>query len=328
MREGLFVKTIEVFGTATALSSLVHGEIMAENYEKGNTTTFRRESMIGRFETDRDWKESVLNVPVISGNAVRGVGRRLLFDHTFAVLDVQIGELFSSPKIARQVQNSLRAGGVISKGTSVEDVAPDQYFRLLNEVAFIDMLGMVFQGHHFEGAAKIGGLVPYINEIKHLYQYSFSEEYCQQIANRSIDFESLCNGMKTTRYMKKKEIGGIAEDGDVEKDKEAMIYGIEYLPAGTVLATDGRITSKNDCTILAFLSLYALLIEKSIIGGMSSKGHGFVHFELFYRENEEVKAFDTAEILKQYDTYLLNSKEQMITNVKNLPEIFTVKKKG
>lgn len=318
----------EIFGTGRTLSPIAHHEILPMGYEKGNESKFRRESFLGEFEYE---KKPIL-VPVISGNAVRGLCRRLLFDHTFSVLDVKIGDLFSSEKLAREIQNSLRVGGTTAKGTSVEAVSPQEYFNLLNNVPYIDTLGMVFQGHHFEGAAKVGMMMPYIKELQYCYQYTFSEEYQSKLRESLIDFETLNNSMKKTSYTKRKEIGALKSEDNEDLGKEAMLYGVEYLPAGTTLALDGKVISDNENTVLTFLAMYALLQEKGIIGGMSRIGYGFIRFELFQRTGAQVKEMDASEILEKYDTFLLENRNVILDQIKSIPTIFTAtkvsKKKG
>lgn len=322
---------VQVYGVGTAISSIVHGEILNKGENIENATMPQRiESVIGYYENDDQWKESVIKIPVISGNSMRGIGRRMLFDHTFGVLGVTLGDLFPKAVVARQMLTLLRAGGVTSAGTSVNGVSPDKYIEIMEKVPFIDMLGMVYQGHHFDSCSKIGFLRPYLKEVSYLYRGTFHQDLLNELDPKAIGYdEFMKSGMPSVKYTKRKELGSVeAETEDeakiIESSKEAMIYGTEYIPAGTILATTSKLIAEREGTILAFLAMYALIVESGVIGGMSGKGHGFVDFKLYKKvNNNEPELIDINEALEEYDSYLIAHRDEIIEALKSIPETFT-----
>lgn len=320
---------IRVYGIGTALSSVVHGEILNQGEEKGNVSGRRTETVIGYYENDDEWKSKVIEVPVISGNSIRGIGRRMLIDHSMNVLGTTIGELFDRPVIARQMVTALRAGGVTSAGTNAAKISPEKYLQISDNVPFVDMLGMTYQGHYFEGSAKIGILMPYLKETSYIFRSSFDKRLISEIDAKAINYsEFMKNGVPNAKYTKRKENGFVEAETEEEQLiqdnlKEQMIYGTDYIPAGTIFGTDNRVITDNEGTKLAFLAMFALIKEHAIVGGMSGKGHGFIDFKLYQQTNNEAPIeLDIETILNQYDQYLFNHKETILETLKSLPETF------
>ncbi|MBO8138788.1 MAG: hypothetical protein H0Z40_11835 [Desulfotomaculum sp.] len=52
---------------------------------------------------EKDGQVTRHSVPVISGNAFRGIERRLLIDHSLDVLDINMEEIMQSKEEARRV---------------------------------------------------------------------------------------------------------------------------------------------------------------------------------------------------------------------------------
>lgn len=318
------VKTTMVFGIATALSSIVHSEILDEG-NNPNVKPRRSTTVIGR-----TGEAAVpIRIPEVSGNGVRGIGRRLLFEHTFAQLGVAISELFPKEVIARRVQSSLRAGGVTPAGMTAEGVSPAKYKALRDAVPIIGALGMVFHAHQFEGSVKMGGLLPYLKETAYFFDSFFPQELTNRLENITISHQDFIKDahLQKTRYTRRGEVGAIEGnevDADLGVEKEAMIYGVEYIPAGTIMGTSSRVTTDNEGARLAFLAMNGLIMQNGIVGGMSGKGHGFVQFELYAAEegDEADTLLNPATAISKYDDYLQEHKEEIIEALKGMPELF------
>lgn len=326
MTENMVVenKTTQLVGTVTALSSIIHSEILDEG-QNPNVKPRRTETVV----CQHNGETLTLRIPVVSGNGVRGLGRRLLFDHTFAQLGVTVGELFPKQDVlARRIQTAFRAGGVTPAGMTAKAAAPEKYKKLRDTIPMLGALGMVFHAHQFEGSSRVGFLRPYLKETASLFDPVFPMALTEKIENEAPSYAEFVKDahLQKTRYTRRSESGAIEDasgESDIGVEKEAMIYGSEYLPAGTILGTSSRITTDNEGAKLAFLAMYGLLSENGVVGGMSGRGHGFVSFELYeIEEGGDAKVFDASAAIANYDAYLAAHKEEIIDAIKTMPELF------
>lgn len=327
---------ISIYGIGQALSSIVHSEVMDRDWEKstphGAAKPRRTEYIKGKFINNIGETESIiLKLPIVCGNSVRGIGRRLIFKHTMATLGMDIDDLLSDV-IARQVKFSFRNGGTSPKGHKIIPAKTIHYNDTLNKIPFLGAFGTVFGGHHFEGEMSIDYLRPYISEITWRYENDFHPELIQSLKSEVVPFAALFGATSndasirdTIRYTRCAEIGNDSEDG--EKEKEAMIYGVEYIPLGTCLATSSRIVTHNEGAALAFRAMYALMTKHGIVGGMSGRGHGFIRYNLYVNDGNIIEPLDPDKEIANYDNYLIKHKKEITNTIIKMPTLFKNEKK-
>ena len=143
-------------GHATALSSISHG-----GETLGTVTYLRREAFLS--PTGR------VDVPVISGNAVRGVLR-----DTAAHL---LWEALGSPKLPVPVMHALWAGGALVKAKS-QPLTGQRLADLRRMVPHVGVFGAAGGGRILDGALTVGKLVPVCAQTAHVLP-----EYLRAVAD-------------------------------------------------------------------------------------------------------------------------------------------------
>lgn len=323
------IKTSTISGIAKALTPIVHSEILSWTESQKNKT----DSDKGKPKATRTMPfliqaldettktllpDTVLtkkDIPVVSGNGIRGLERRLIADFSFNALGYTIGDIFPDASEAKKVHQFIYGGGLSPKGQSPVAVAAGTYAKMQDAIPFLSLLGGVYEGHHFEGSCKIGIFIPITQETYHLCKEILPPNLCNPISLPSIlDFE-----MKTDeaiRYTRRAESEPTEEKSP---DPEAMIYGIQVIPAGTSFATYNTCTSSNEGAILAFNAMFALLADYGYVGGMSGRGHGQMVYTM-HCANGEVLNPESA--MQAYADHLLAHKEEIKNAIKSIPANF------
>jgi len=142
------MQTVTWTGTLTATSSIAHG-----GETRGTITLLRRE-LVSLPEG------SLVHVPIVSGNTLRGrlrrVGEELLRDAVG--YDGQL-----HPAAA----HALRGGGSLAK-TSHEPLSGNRLQRLRELVPQIGVFGGAGGGTIINGALDVGKVVPHLSETVHI----------------------------------------------------------------------------------------------------------------------------------------------------------------
>ena len=304
-------------GTVFALSPIVHNEILSMDATKaagkGNAKPQRKMSFILKDGNE----EKKLEVPVVSGNSIRGIGRRLLVDFSFDTLDTSLEELFDKVEDQKRVAFFFRNGGLTPKGMSISPAAVGAYEKI-HCIPFLGLLGSVYMGHHFEGSMCVGTLLPIIKETK---EFINDKDVINDEPIPTLD--QITADDNIVRYTRRASDNVVVENEDEnkdnkEKDKEAMIYATAVIPAGTKFYSYNTCHTDNEGVLLAFQAFFALLSNYGYIGGMSGRGHGQCKFDY---------SLDVNEAISKYQEYLLQNKEEIIEAIKMIPSTFTATKK-
>jgi hypothetical protein len=129
-------------GTATALSSVVHGEEVL-----GTMTTFRRERMV--------CGDRITEIPVVSGNALRGRLRRIGAS--------MLWEALGCPPLPLPVAAALWSGGALGKRRPAGQPAllsGAELARVRALVPHLAVFGGAGGGRILKGTLAVGKLVP------------------------------------------------------------------------------------------------------------------------------------------------------------------------
>lgn len=271
------MKTFVLEGVVTALSSISHngGE------RNGTVTQLRREKFVqpnGKVE----------KIPIISGNAIRGILRdRGMYNMLHQVgygVNEKTGVVTGLPLNAFYFLFS--GGALTSTGASGIDIK--KYREMRETIPLIGLFGGAAGNIIMPGKMKIGKLIPICNETQHLIPERFIPnkidtiwEYCQVEMYTRRDDEK--NDRVRSLIAPK-----LLEDGTSESIEETkknsgpqqMMYNIETLAAGTKFYWKIVLEDVSDIEFEAFIATLIEFSKSPNVGGKGSVGHGEISIKL------------------------------------------------
>lgn len=276
------MQTLVFEGTMTALTSISH---IGDSH--GVNSKLRREKVI---QPDG----SVEEVPIISGNALRGILRDRGMLHMLKQLGYGINEQTQEVKgLSLPAFYFLFSGGALTKDAG-RGIDVDEARKWRELIPLVALFGGAMGNQIMPGKSKIGKAIPICSETAHLLPPRFIEnkvesvwELCQEEAYTRRDDEKNEN----LRQLIAPEVRGLLEaeatakrqkaskGNDVEGEtgqKQQMRYYVETLAAGSRLYWE---ISLDDVTDLEREAFFVTLVEFSrfpYIGGKSGVGHGKV----------------------------------------------------
>ena len=310
------LKTARITGLGYVLTPIVHNEVLPYGYESGKGAAKKQRTMPVIIE--HGGRVVRWQIPVVSGNAIRGLGRRLLIDRSFKELALNMQDLLGNKEEARRMLFFFRNGGLTPRDVTVEKIQAGTYEWIQSSIPFLHALGGIYQGHHFEGHVKVGIQVPMTVETYALYKNILSPEHRKILEAKQLPaLNDLLAEMRYTRRAGE-------EQGE---DAEAMIYGTEVIPAGTYLGSWASIITPDESAVKAFRAMFWLLAEHGCVGGMSGRGHGKIVF-LFRYADENTERELQAEDYQDYLDYLRHHAGEIKEAIKSIPKLLKWKAKG
>lgn len=274
-------------GVMTAQTSISH---IGNAY--GVNARLRREKVI---QPDG----SVEEVPVISGNSIRGILRDRGMLHMLRTLGYGVDETTGQVQgLSLAAFYFLFSGGALTKDAG-RGIDVDEARRWRNAIPLVALFGGAMGNQIMPGKVKVGKAIPICQETIHLIPERFVTgkeqsvwDMCQEEAYTRRDDEK----NEHLRQLISPEVRMLLEAGAAQKRAKAgtdedvagetgqhqqMRYYVETLAAGTRLFWDMTL---DDVTDLEFDALCVTLAEFSrfpFIGGKSGVGHGKVaiHFD-------------------------------------------------
>lgn len=228
-------------GTATALSSLTHGE-----QALGTGTYMRREKFLLPNGT-------VEEVPLVSGNALRGSMRDLAAKTYWQYL--------GKPHLNLSVSHALFSGGTISKATNAEPVSGLRLREIREACPPISIFGAAGGGRIIDGILSVGKMLPIVKELKHLIPEKYHIEHMPS-------YWDLLQLEEYSRFSPK--------DEDYSLN---MRYGVESFIAGTQFYSWIAIDFPSDQDIDFFTGIIDTMEAGLMpVGGQKNKGFGKIKF--------------------------------------------------
>lgn len=271
------MRTLIFEGVVTALSSITHNG--GESY--GINAKLRREKFV---QPDG----SVEEVPVISGNSMRGVLRdRGMYDFCRRLgygVNTEAGEVYG---LSREAFDFLFSGGSLTS-TGSERLDIDKAREIRELIPLVGVFGGAVGNMILPGKLRCGKLVPIVRETRHLLPEAYKAE-----ARESI-WEYAQEEMYTRKDDKKNEhlrrmIGGtsraLLDDPTTRRaalsegrgaTPTQMMYYVETLAAGTRFYWRLQLDDVTDVEFEAFLSCLAEFSRHPFVGGKSAVGLGEV----------------------------------------------------
>lgn len=300
------MKTYIMEGIVTALSSISHngGE------QNGITTQLRREKFV---QPDGD----VEDVPIISGNSIRGllrdVGMMYMLKKIGYGVNMQTGNVDGLNLPAFYFLFS--GGALTSNGECSINI---DYFRKLKEtIPLIGLFGGAIGNVIMPGKIKVGKMIPICAETMHILPDKIKNpnsksiwDYCQLEMYTRKDDEKNENLRQMIDENTRKLLSNSSSKTDITKaGPQQMMYNIETLSAGTQFYWKIVLEDVNDVEFEAFLTTIIQFSKFPHIGGKSSVGFGEISIkmdnwiEIDSRTNLYGKEIDFA-IGQKYETHL------------------------
>lgn len=281
------MKTFVLEGVCTAISSISHngGE------KNGTIVQLRREKFVQP-------NGKVVEIPVISGNSIRGKLRDL------AAIDILTKKDDIKVQVDADSFNLLFSGGSLeSVGEKNLDI--EKVRQLRKDIPMLSVLGCSIGNVILPGKVDIGKMIPICKETLHLIPEKFHGteeiktiwEYCQVEMNTRRDDTKDENKRE---FIKKEALTDDLRGGQ-------MMYHIETLVAGTRFYWKICLRDTTDVETGAFLSiLQSWANQSSQVGGNGRVGHGRLKVDL-----TETSVIDSEIEFKNSDfvTYIDKAKE-------------------
>ena len=237
---------VVIKGIHKALTPIFHGG----NEKTGSVVLLNRI----RFIVD----DKPMDIPIISGNQVRGRLRRLLVRD---FLEKTGYEMDLSKKKYQKLYHTLFAGGVLTEATTSESgvVDLDFKFKIVKYLLPIRLFGTSYSNQIIEGRIKVGHLLPICKELS---------EYTGVESDTSI-YQLITHSFQTRR-----------DELRAEREEEQavqMLVEYEVFAPGTRFYHEIILETTREGYTIDLSTLYRaikLWRENPFIGGKSSIGFG------------------------------------------------------
>jgi len=247
------MRVVRIQGTLTALSPVYHGG----NEKTGNVVLLNRlRFVVGGKPVD---------VPVVSGNQIRGRLRRLLARD---FLHLAGYELDLSQKKHQKLYHTLFAGGILTEVEEGESgvVDLDLKARLVKYVVPIRLFGASYGNQMVEGRVLVGFALPICREL--------------------VDFTGVDSGVSfyqliTRAFQTRRDELRVGKEGGDDETVQ-MIVEYEVFAPGTQFFHELVLETEEGGLALDLSALYRavrLWQEEPYIGGKSSAGFGRLKIE-------------------------------------------------
>lgn len=275
-------RSLKIEGIATALSSISHLD-----GQTGTIGLFHREKIAQPDGT-------IAQVPVISGNALRG----LLRDRCADVFWRALGQ----PELPAPIFDLLWSGGSLAKAGAGHVLSARQLIRVRQLIPMVSLFGGSGAGRIIEGKLRVLKLTPICAETAHILPPGVVtddatpprcrdllqvEEFTRRDDAKRPELAPAIEGM-TPRALPPGDTspeGLFPTVGDDTPDRldrvMQMRYGVETLAAGTRLHWGMSVRHATDPEIaLLAAGIDSWLADGGHIGGRSSTGHGRLRLDV------------------------------------------------
>lgn len=279
------MQTLVFEGTMTALTSISH---IGDSH--GVNSKLRREKVI---QPDG----SVEEVPIISGNALRGILRDRGMLHMLKQLGYGVNDETGEVKgLSLAAFYFLFSGGALTKSTE-RGLDVDEARKWRELIPLVAVFGGAMGNQIMPGKLKCGKAIPICTETAHVIPERFLEnkvesvwELCQEEAYTRRDDEKNENlrqliapevrGLLEADASAKRAKVGTKDDVETETgQKQQMRYYVETLAAGARLYWEIALDDVSDLEREAFFVTLAEFSRLPYIGGKSNVGLGKVNIK-------------------------------------------------
>ncbi|MGB9886270.1 MAG: hypothetical protein ACPLRW_04655 [Moorellales bacterium] len=219
----------------------------------------------------------VVSVFAVSGNAWRGIARRLVARFTLDALGLADSE------VPLEVLRALFSGGTLAKGLKSKPPSSASFSSELRAaVPLFDVFGGCLNGFMIPGTLRVGFVVPVTRETEKVI---FAEEKfarVREIVRREREgILPTAEGIKPYVYTyTRQRIAELLEEQEGDgssrgQDKDQMVYAVEAVPAGLHFGHwVGLVGPAEEGSKLCLEAAIALLGKAGFLGGKGAAGHG------------------------------------------------------
>lgn len=229
-------------GIITLLSPLAHNS----DESCGTDTKFRRMKILHDGKT--------LQIPIYSGNALRGILRRLIAKDFFERIGIE--------KLSDKLYYTFFCGGSLEKGSSQDYIEVGKKLELRETIPFISLFGSAIHNQIMQGKLQVGMAVPIAKETEKM--------------TKKESTKSIWELTDEIFYTRRDDL----EDKENDSQVQQMKYNIEVLISGTQLFHEFVLQDVNEVELSCFGHVIDLWKSDPILGGKAGTGHGKV--ELAY----------------------------------------------
>lgn len=269
-------------GTITTKSNLSHNS----DESMGIDSVYRRNPFFCQGKRQ--------DVPIYSGNAIRGKLRRIAADAFLKMLGIQ--------GISAETYHIYFTGGLLAKGSSQTEIDVGGFRAMRENIPWLSIWGSAVINKMLQGKLEVGMGVPICRETVEFTRVqserSFHEMLTSVFYTRKDDYDNspYNNDVSTTLIDKK------------DKDEQAhqMKYNVEVLIPGTVLHHRFVLKNCSDVELSCFGDVIERFNHHPVLGGNARIGHGIV--ELAYEPGFRDGAL--------YREYVAEHKEKIIDYIR------------
>lgn len=281
------MKTYLFEGVLTALTSVSH---IGDTY--GITAKLRREKIVTA-------AGEVEEIPVISGNSLRGILRDRGMLHMLRALGYGVNEETGEVSgLSLAAFYFLFSGGSLTK-VSGKGLDIDEARQWRSLIPLVSIFGGAMGNQIMPGALKCGKAIPICEETAHLLPEKFTngntqsiwelvqeEAYTRRDDEKNEKLRQLID--PKVRYLiegearqNRKKSGTSLDIAGETGQKQQMRYFVETLAAGTKFFWDMTLDDVTEIEFEAFITTIAEFMQFPYIGGKSGVGLGKVslHFD-------------------------------------------------
>lgn len=275
------MKVVTVEGVLTVLTPLHHGG----DEKTGTETLLRRvKYLVG---------DEMLEIPHVSGNAIRGMLRRLVIRDFLE----KVGYEVKSPRL----YHALYSGGVLEtvaeKDVGKLDLEMRRKIRSL--IVPVSLFGTSIMNQAFAGKLSVGPALPICRELKDYIPFNSEKSFYE-----FLDF------LFSTR--REEEEFKSTEERKKGEQAVQMIYRFEVFVPGTRLYHWFTLQDTNEVEEGCFLRTLELWQETPFLGGRSAIGAGKVKLE--YAIPKEIGS------VEKYKNFVEKHKEEILQVLGELDE--------
>jgi hypothetical protein len=255
--------TVTWSGTLTARSAIAHG-----GEHRGTITLLRREVMLTPDGTP-------VQIPLVSGNAVRGRLRRIGEELTRDVLAYE-------GTLTLAAAHALRGGGSLAKVTR-EPLSGARLQHLRALLPQLAVFGAAAGGRVISGCLQVGRLIPHLAETEHLtghpgpslFAATQLETYTRVDETADAAFTAMTPTLDLaadTTHTEPETPPSVTSAGRTGP----LVFSVETFPAGTRFACWVRIERATDLQVAFLTDVLDVFARHGTVGGRGSIGHGQV----------------------------------------------------
>jgi CRISPR/Cas system CSM-associated protein Csm3 (group 7 of RAMP superfamily) len=256
----------KITGILTALSPIFHGG----NEKTGSVVLLNRLKFIVNGKP--------IDVPIVSGNQVRGRLRRLL---SRDFLELAEHQLNLGQKKHQKLYHTLFAGGVLTAVEEEESGVVDLNLksRIVKYILPVRLFGASYANQMVEGRVLIGHMLPVCKELKEFTGIDSDVSFYQLI---------------TRMFQTRRDELRVPTKEEEEEEKVQMTVEYECFTPGTRFYHEITLETTSEGEELDLSTLYRaieLWRQKPFIGGKSSIGFGKLRIEYAWPKQVDSKPY-------------------------------------